>query len=451
MSLRVRLMLLSTAWFLFVIVLFSSILYQVVLNVTTKSDRELLFAKAHTILQDERVLIPNNWDDPNLLNDYLVSDEMIRIADMNGFIQVQIYSNDVLPRKPVVVTDRKEFAVKREGKERYVYVAVPIDTIAGQIGVLEIGRILRRWNEVMDLLLTAVILLSAGAAVLSLIGSFFYSRFIFRPLGHLYDTMEAIRQSGTFRRLDKAFTSTDDELGKLGKMFNDMIGQIESQVNRQKRFMSDVSHELRTPLTIIESYASLLKRWGFDDPELRKESIESIHSEAVRLKGMVSDMLKLAQAEEAHLQAVKTDLASIVRTAAAAMERTFRRKITVEPFSGKAIVLGDPEKLKQLFIIILDNAVKYSQKPVTVRILRTNGRVAVQTIDKGTGVGEKELPFIFDRFYRTDQSRSRSTGGHGLGLAIAKKIVEQHEGAIRMDSKPGFGTVVTVSLPLADD
>jgi signal transduction histidine kinase len=263
--------------------------------------------------------------------------------------------------------------------------------------------------------------------------------------------MEAIRQSGTFRRLDKAFTSTDDELGKLGKMFNEMIGQIESQVNRQKRFMSDVSHELRTPLTIIESYASLLKRWGFDDPELRKESIEAIHSEAVRLKGMVSEMLKLAQAEEAQLQAVKTDLASIVRKTAAAMERTFRRKITVEPFSGKAIVLGDPEKLKQLFIIILDNAVKYSQKPVTVRILRMNGRVAVQTIDKGTGVSEKELPFIFDRFYRTDQSRNRSTGGHGLGLAIAKKIVDQHEGAIRMDSKPGFGTVVTVSLPLADD
>ncbi|TNJ63052.1 HAMP domain-containing histidine kinase [Paenibacillus hemerocallicola] len=448
MSLRVRLIVLSTAWLIFILVLFNTLLYWLIVNITAKSEKELLFGKAQSILENRKIHDPGYWGASDLLEDFLVSDEMIRIIDMDGLIRQEVESNEILGVQQPHVTTRESYAIKRIEKTRYLYVQVPIFAGNEQIGVLEIARVLTKWSLYINVLTSALVLMTIGAVTISVIGSLFYTRFLLQPLRQLNNTMQLIQQSGTFRKLDREFTARTDELGKLGITFNEMISRLEELVQKQKRFVADASHELRTPLTIIESYANMLKRWGGGDPEIRKEAIEAILGESNRLKGLVGTLMQLAESEqEDWLQFAPVELMAVIRSAASAMELAFDRTIRVESEADSVPIAGDPEKLKQLLLILLDNAIKYSSKPVRIRVVPGDGTVRIQVIDQGIGLEENMLPFIFDRFFRTDRARTRQTGGFGLGLAIAKSIVERHGGTIRMASRSGRGTIVTVSLP----
>jgi signal transduction histidine kinase len=448
MSLRVRLIVLSSAWLVFILVVSHTVLYYFVVNITTASEKELLLTKAQTILENEKAADPKAWADPSLLDEYLVSDEMIRIVGLDGETKVQARSSDELPAKPAAVVDRPRFEIRRVEQVRYLYVDVPILTPQGQVGTLEICRLLRRWNDYMDVFTSALVATSVGAFVLSVIGSYFYSRFLVQPIRHLASTMQLIQQSGTFRKLDEAFVSTRDELGELGITFNAMIARLEELVRKQRRFVIDASHELRTPLTIIESYASLLKRWGASDPDVREEAVEAIASEAQRLKGLVRSLMQLAgSGEEEPLNRQRVNLTELVRSAASAMEVGYQRTVAVEARQGPIHISGDPEKLKQLLLILLDNAIKYSSKPVRVRLAAEADGARIAVIDRGVGIPEDELRHVFDRFYRVDQARGRKTGGFGLGLAIAKSIVTRHGGTIGIASRVGAGTTLTVFLP----
>lgn len=448
MSLRVRLMVLSSAWLIFILVLFDSLLYGIIVNITAKSERELLFGKAQTILENKKVYNPRQWSDPQLLDEFLVSDEMIRIIGMDGLIKLELYSNeDLVIQQPQLYT-REMYTIKRIDKTSYMYVQVPIIAGDEQIGVLEIGRMLTKWSLYINALTSALILMSIGAVVISVIGSFFYTRFLLQPLRQLNTTMQHIQQSGTFRKLNKEFTARTDELGTLGVTFNEMIARLEELVMKQKRFVADASHELRTPLTIIESYANMLKRWGSEDPELRKEATEAILEEAIRLKGLVGSLMQLAESEQDNwLRFTSMELMTVIGSAASAMELAFNRSIVVESDADSVQITGDPEKLKQVLLILLDNAVKYSSKAILIRVITNSRWVQLQVIDQGIGLEEHAIPFIFDRFFRTDLARTRETGGFGLGLAIAKSIVDRHGGTIGMESRLGRGTTVTVILP----
>jgi signal transduction histidine kinase len=142
---------------------------------------------------------------------------------------------------------------------------------------------------------------------------------------------------------------------------------------------------------------------------------------------------------------------AIIRSAASQMEVAFNRTIRVESRHDAVPITGDTEKLKQLLIILLDNAIKYSSKPIRIRVGVQDDLVRVKVIDQGIGMEESTLPFLFDRFFRTDLARTRQTGGFGLGLSIAKSIVERHGGAIRIESREGRGTTVIVTLPRSSD
>ncbi|MDF2721513.1 MAG: hypothetical protein K0Q59_1188 [Paenibacillus sp.] len=448
MSLRVRLMVLSSAWLIFILVLFNTMLYGYIVKTSSNSEKELLFNKAHTILESKAIYNPANWNKSGLMDDFLVSDEIIRLIGMDGLIKLEMYSNDNLAVQPPVVTDRESYTIKRMDKMSYLYVHVPIRSGGEQIGVLEIGRVLTKWSLYINALTSTLLLMSVGAVVISVIGSFFYTRFLLQPLRQLNTTMQHIQQSGTFRRLNKQFTARTDELGTLGVTFNKMIGRLEEMVMKQKQFVADASHELRTPLTIIESYAGMLKRWGNEDPDIRKEAVESILEESHRLKRLVGSLMQLAELErEDWLQVTNVDLMAVIGSAASAMEVAFDRSIAVETDAVAVPLTGDPEKLKQLLLILLDNAIKYSSKPIVIHVAAGEETVRLQVIDQGIGLEEQTIPYIFDRFFRTDRARTRQTGGFGLGLAIAKTIVDRHGGTIVMESQAGQGTTVTVTLP----
>ncbi len=229
---------------------------------------------------------------------------------------------------------------------------------------------------------------------------------------------------------------------------------IGAAMDRQRAFVADASHELRTPLSLIRASAELLKRHGDQPVEANIASVEDIIQESDRLGGLVGQMLTLAGADasQAPFAMAPVDLSELARDVGRQVRLLADEKgvgLAAE-VDGDVRLEGDPLRLRELFLILLDNAVKFTDRGGSVRLeLQPQpGRVQVRVADTGRGIPPEALARVFDRFYRADRARSREEGGAGLGLAIAKWIVEGHGGTIQAESEVGRGTTVTVSLPL---
>jgi signal transduction histidine kinase len=233
------------------------------------------------------------------------------------------------------------------------------------------------------------------------------------------------------------------------------MDRVNQAYSAQMRFVSDASHELRTPIAVIQGYASLLDRWGKSDPEALQESIDAIRSEAQAMERLVEQLLFLARGDN-DSQPVKmeqidlTDLAGEVLREEEMIhpERTFLPRWGEDPVS----IHADPGLMKQVLRILMDNSLKYSpeESRVYLRVSRTGNYIRVTVQDEGMGIPPEGIPHIFERFYRTDQSRDRKTGGTGLGLSIAKWIVERHSGWFEVVSRLDVGTRITAVLPAAN-
>lgn len=448
MSFKMRLVALSTAWLVLLLILFNVFIYFYVVNLTTKSEIQLLWNKAATILQEEWVQHPSAWIQSKGLEDYLVAGEMIRIVGLDSNVLAEAASDELLIDLPSQFRSDFKSEMITYMDRRIIMVTSPMYYNQELVGMLEIRRILISLTHIFDLLLSALVMTSFGAILLSIIGGYFYTRFLFRPISQLAYTMETIEQNGVFKKLNIAQDANTDELAKLGKTFNRMIGKLEKQFLQQKQFVEDASHELKTPLTVIESYANMLRRWGNQDSKLMKESIEAIHSEAIRLKGLIQSLLEHADLERKDpLELKELELVPIVQATVQSLAQTFRRDIRMKVADPDLKISGDASKIKQLLLIVLDNAIKYSTKSINVTIEDLEHKVQISVKDHGVGIENKEIPKIFDRFYRVDQARSRKTGGMGLGLSIAKSIIEQHGGTIDIRSQKGKGTIVVIMLP----
>lgn len=448
MSLRTRLILLTGAWILLIVLFFNYFIYFYILKKTTDTEVQLLWNKAQIILRNPDMKLPDNWSNPELLKEFQDPNSLIRIITPNGTIAAQIVTNEQLAALlPVYRTDY-HFAVVNDLDVRLLFIQVPIVENGVQIGLLELGKALNVLGDFMEVLATGLMVTTVSVILFSLVGGIFYTRVIIRPIRKLLETMNTVRSKGQFIQLSPQFTTNNDELGRLGKTFNQMILSLQETDLKQKQFVSDASHELRTPLTVIESYTSMLRRWGGEDPTLRKEALDAIYSETIRLKGLIDSLLHMAEIERHHeTQLRNINLKPLIDTTAEQLSLAFKRDVRVESASPELYCMADEEKIKQLLIILLDNAIKYSQKPVTVLCKEEAKHVILQVKDEGIGVPRRELGQLFERFYRVDKARKRGTGGSGLGLPIAKRIVEQHLGTIRLDSDEGKGMTVTVCLP----
>lgn len=218
----------------------------------------------------------------------------------------------------------------------------------------------------------------------------------------------------------------------------------------QQRFVADAAHELRAPLTAIQGNLELLYRYPEMPPQDRMESVIQALQEARRLGRLVADMLALARGDAGHrLKRESIELDRVLLEAfesACHLSQQHRLTHELEPVR----LVGDRDYLKQLALILLDNALKYTPPggQVHLALSRQEGHAELQVSDTGSGIAPQDLPHVFDRFYRADQSRRRDPGGSGLGLSIAKWIVEQHGGEIWLESEPGEGTRAVVRLPL---
>lgn len=269
------------------------------------------------------------------------------------------------------------------------------------------------------------------------------------PIGHITETAQLLSENDLGQRIN--VEGTNNELKDLALVINDMLDRIELAYNAQKQFVSDASHELRTPIAVIQGYANLLERWGKDSPEVRDEAITAILSESAAMKDLVEKLLFLARHDKKtmRLKPERFDVQEVVEETLRETRMIAKDHTIIEGEMASAQVDADRAALKQALRIFVDNAVKYTPegKTVTVSCKHHGTQVAISVCDTGAGISGSELSAIFERFYRADAARTSETGGHGLGLSIAKIIILAHGGKINVKSKLGEGSTFTMLLP----
>ena len=287
-------------------------------------------------------------------------------------------------------------------------------------------------------------------AGLVLIVSLYIMRAITRPIGEL---SEGIRRMSSGELSVRVNVRGKNEFSELGRAFNSMSERIEALDQSRSQFVSSASHELKTPLSTMKILIQTLMYQDPLDPVMTKEFLNDANQEIDRLSRIVSDLLTLVNIDSGGM---KLNLEPIrLRTL---LDEQIRRLLPLARENGIEIDLevrddvtvpGDSLKLQQVIYNVIDNAIKYTDRggEVHVRLGRNGRRAVIRISDTGSGIPEKDLPYIFDRFYRVDKARSRSTGGTGLGLSIVKQIVQLHGGTISAASTVGQGTTFTIELP----
>jgi two-component system OmpR family sensor kinase len=286
----------------------------------------------------------------------------------------------------------------------------------------------------------------------SLAGGWFMAGPALRPVDAITLAAQRIAGGDLTQRL-KAPASAD-EIGRLTNTFNNMIDRLETSFRQIRQFSSDASHELRTPLTVMkgETELALRRPRAIDD---YKTVLESNLEEIDRMTRIVDELLFLSRADmgEVKMEHLPVSLDALIedlhrQASLLGQERDIQ---VVLRATAPAVVLGDELRLRELFLNLLDNAVKYSHAAGTIDIAVTidQSHVRVSVTDHGIGIAQEDQSRIFDRFYRTDDARAHTKKGTGLGLSICAWIVESHHGRIEVQSKVGEGSTFTVILPLA--
>lgn len=306
-------------------------------------------------------------------------------------------------------------------------------------------------NHALSNLFRILILLAPLALLISIVGGVFLAGRSLNPVDHIVRIANEITVGNLDRRIPEP--KSNDEIARLIKTLNNMIERLDKSFKQIKQFSADVSHELKTPLTIIRGEIELAISGKKKSSELRKTLI-NILDEVVRLSDMVENLLMLFKSDtgQVNLNFKEVNIAKLIKDLLEDVDILAEEKgVKVEAKRlDEAIVLGDEIRLKQLFLNLLDNAIKYNKSggKVTISVEKENNFVNVSIVDTGIGIPKDEINLIFERFYRVDKARTRDSGGAGLGLSIAKSIVEAHNGRIEVESELGKGSKFSVILPV---
>jgi two-component system OmpR family sensor kinase len=334
---------------------------------------------------------------------------------------------------------------------------VSANTLVSSPGVAVVAIPLTSMNATLHQLILVDFIV--GGLLLVLLGllGYFVVRVGLRPLGDIEETAGAIAAGDLSRRVELVEPST--EVGRLGASLNVMLETIEHSFNEQlasenrlRQFLADASHELRTPVTSIRGYAELFRRGAAERPDDLATAMRRIEDESIRMGTLVDDLLLLARLDQGRpLEAVPVDLAVIAADSASDAEVLAPDREVVLQVAGPLTVLGDEPRLRQVVGNLLQNALRHT--PVGSKVTVTAGRrgteVYLSVADEGPGIAPEHLPHLYERFYRADPSRTRMSGGAGLGLAIVASIVDSLGGTATVTSEVGHGATFTILLPAA--
>lgn len=242
-----------------------------------------------------------------------------------------------------------------------------------------------------------------------------------------------------------------DELKALATVINEMLDRMEQAYEAQKQFVSEASHELRTPITVLQGYSSMLRRWGAEDKEVLAESIEAIEAEAKSMQDLVEKLLFLSRHERRKLPFAKErfDMAEVVKELEKEMVYLSGSRNMQCPVCESVRVYGDKQALKQAIRVFLDNAVKYTNEGDSISLSCKNrkGACEISIEDTGLGMKREDLEGIFGRFFRADTVRGKNIEGHGLGLSIARLIIDGHAGKILVRTQYTKGSCFIITIP----
>ena len=295
--------------------------------------------------------------------------------------------------------------------------------------------------------LVIIILVLAGAFIMLLLTftGIYFIRSILVPVKQISASAKQIAQGDFDVRIEKG---KDDELGQLCDAVNDMAGELGAAERMKNDFISSVSHELRTPLTAIKGWAETLRVGA--DPVTAEKGMTVIIRESERLSGLVEELLDFSrlQSGRMRLSAARLDILAELDEAVYLFTdraRTEHKDLTYEENTSLSPVYGDRDRLRQVFVNIIDNALKYTESggSITVSSREEDGFVRVTVSDTGCGIPPEHLPNVKKKFYKANQL----VRGSGIGLAVADEIAAMHGGSLHIESQVGVGTVVTVSLP----
>ena len=459
-SVRTRL----TVWYAAVLALsliaFAVIVYYAAANIFYSRQDELLRSTAQTVasayvqeLEEEQSAEKAN---DVVLAQMVFPNRYVEVADADG--RVVAWSSNLAGHQltvPAAVLSeaRQDGAFVVLNQLRVAVVPLSVDR-SKQIGFAIVAEPLSVVDEGLRRLRRDFLFGVPLILVLASIGGYFLARKSLSPIALMNQQTQLITAKNLSARLDVAHPR--DEVGRLATTINELLARLDAVFQEQKRFITDASHELRTPLAVLRGETEVALQQERATAEY-KESLALIKDEAERLSRIVENLFMLARQpvdtpsmvnEPVRLDELVSDC---VRAAhVLAMQKGLRLKI--EGALPPVTVSGDDEMLKRMLLNLLDNSVKYTASggEISVALRSQNGDARIVVTDTGIGIAESDQRRIFDRFYRVDKARSRALGGAGLGLSIARWIVEGHGGSLSVESVPGRGSAFTADLPLRD-
>lgn len=293
------------------------------------------------------------------------------------------------------------------------------------------------------------ILIGVGvfSVILSLVLGGIMARMLSLPIARVISSAQSIARGYFSDRITEE--SSTEEICQLTSTINNLAQTLEKQEALRKKMGADVAHELRTPLATLQSHMEAMID-GIWEPDA--DRLKSCYEEIIRINKMVGDLEKLAKYESESLVLNKTvfDMTELIRRIICNFEPEFKNNGIDIAFEGKAEeIFADRDKMSQVIINLVSNALKYTQTGgmVGISVESKEDMLEIRVKDNGQGIPEEDLPFVFERLYRADKSRNRLTGGAGIGLTIAKTIVEAHDGNIEVYSKVNEGTEFLITLP----
>nr|WP_247681883.1 HAMP domain-containing sensor histidine kinase [Paenibacillus sp. Marseille-P2973] len=302
--------------------------------------------------------------------------------------------------------------------------------------------------------ISVVIVISVSGLLLLLIAliiAYQLSKWLASPLRELLPSIERLGQGELGVQAD---VKAQDEYGRIASAFNQMSTELQKAEKLRSNMSADIAHELRTPLTIIGGTLDELQQRNEPVPP---EMLLPLQDELIRLNRLVEELrtLSIAEAGQLQLNKVLTDMGDLAKQLCTALEPIADEKdieIHLEVLTQQTNLLVDPNRIRQVLLNMLTNAIRYTpnQGDVWFRMLNRDDQMLTMIVeDNGIGIAAEHLPHLFDRFYRTDEARSRERGGSGLGLAIAKQYIVSHQGTIKVESLENQGTRFTIQLPYA--
>lgn len=408
-------------------------------TITSTEDQEVLnlfemlanMTGQEIIIVNKDGLIVANSGLPSLPKGEIISEDYFLSLDRNMDFQTEYYDE---------VTNK-----------RYLAAGNPIFFESRFSGAVFVLASVEDMYQSINMIKNAILLAGTGALLLAIGFSFIISRKLSNPLLEMEKATRKIAKGDLNIRVSN---TTKDEIGSLASAINDLAAELHRYRSTRREFFANISHELRTPLTYLEGYSSVLEKGLYRTEEEKKQFLQIIQQESKKMTELVNDLFELAKMEEGKLELnyEEVDLIEVVETALLKTRIKAQEKglyLHFEKDHNLPSIYADGLRMEQIILNLIENAIRYSDKGgIKITLKSGSYKVYLAIEDTGIGIPDEDIPYLFERFYRVEKSRSREFGGTGLGLAIVKQLVELQNGTISVNSEVGKGTRFELTFPI---